>query len=516
MRFPFVAALSLAAAAPAVCAAQAAAPRAVFRVTLPADSSLTHGAPVSGRLIVFMTATRPRDATARLAPGLDPKEVWVAAREVAGLAPGASVDIDADSLAFPRPFSASPNGRRWVMALLDVDHNANWRPFTPGDLVSAVDSLDAVGNRAAPTRLALNARIPEPPVPSAPGMEVVEFTSPRLSAFWKRPVVLRMAVALAPDSEATHTPAGPRFRAVYHIPGWSGGYRQGFTRGRDQIRYMRQGGERGTVHVFLDPQFPTGHPVFANSANNGPWADALTRELIPYLERRYRLIPEARARFLTGHSSGGWATLWLQVSNPDFFGGTWSTSPDPVDFADFTGIDMRPGSRDNLYRAAGGTPHPFLRMEGRDLATVEDFTRLELVMGPGGQMQSFEAVFSPRGADGHPLHAFNRQTGALNQSVLRAWAAYDIRALLQRRWAELGPKLRGKLHVMVGGADTFHLDGPTRRLCGYLRGAGSDATCEIVPGRDHFDLYGAYPAAYPNGLDYRFGQEMQRTFDASR
>lgn len=516
MRPSILAMLTLAAAAPAAAAAQNHPPHAVFRVTLPADTSLTHGAPVSGRLLVFMTAQRPRDANARLAPDLDPEQVWVAAREVQGLAPGASVEIDADSLAFPRRFSSSGSGRRWVMAVLDTDHNANWRVYGASDLATALDSTDALGTRAAPTRLALATRIPEPRIPQVEGVEAVEFTSPLLSAFHKRTVILRAAVVAAPDSEAIATPAGPRFRAVYHIPGWGGSYRQAFTRGRDEQRYARDAGERGAVHVWLDPEFPTGHPVFANSATNGPWEDALIRELIPYLEQRFHLLPEARGRFLTGHSSGGWATLWLQINHPDVFGGTWSTSPDPVDFADFIGADLRPGSRDNYYHAPDGSPRQAFRVDGREVATNEQATRLEMVMGPGGQMQSFEAVFSPRGADGRPLPAFDYRTGALHPDVLRAWAAYDIRALLERRWAELGPKLRGKLHIVVGGADTFHLDGPTQRLCTFLRNAGSDATCEVVPGRGHFDLFGAYPPTYPAGLVQRTGAEMQRTFDASR
>lgn len=514
MRFSPLALLGLAAALAAP-GARAQAPHAVFRVTLPADSALTHGAPVSGRLIVFMTATRPANPGARLSPGLDPDEVWITAREVAGLAPGASVEIDADSLAYPHPFSAAPGGRRWVMALLDVDHNANWRAFSAGDLVSAVDSVDAPGTRAVPTPLTLGARIPPPQVPVVPGIEAVEFTSPRLSAFWHRPVVMRATVLAAPDSEAIATPAGRVFRAVYHIPGWGGSSRQGFTRGRDEQRMAREAGERGTVHVWLDPEFPTGHPAFANSANNGPWDDALVRELIPYLERRYHLLPEARGRFLTGHSSGGWATLWLQVQHPDLFGGTWSTSPDPVDFADFVGVDMRPGSRANFYRAADGSPRPFIRDGGREVADLESFARIEEVMGPGGQMRSFEAVFGPRAADGTPARVFDRETGALDPAVLRAWAAYDIRGLLERRWAELGPRLQGKLHVWVGGADTFHLEGPTGRLCDFLRGAGSDATCQIVPGRGHFDLFGPHEL-YPEGMVQRIAREMQRTFDASR
>jgi hypothetical protein len=501
-------------AAPAGARAQTA-PHPVFRVTLAPDTTLTHGAPVSGRLVVVMTRNRPAHPGDPLAPGLDPEETWVAAREVVGLVPGASVEIDADSLAAPRAFSAMPAGKRWVMAMLDADHNANWTFFTAGDLVSAVDSIDAPGNRGAPTNLALTRRMPLRQFPGDDSrIFPVEFTSPLLSAFHHRPIVLRAAVVLPPDSEAISGRTSGRFRTVYHIPGWGSSSRMAYAYGRRQVELMREAGERGTAHVFLDPGFPTGHTAFANSANNGPWSDALMRELVPHLEQRFGLIPEGRARFLTGHSSGGWASLWLQVNYPEFFGGTWSTSPDPVDFGDFVGIDVRPGSRDNVYRKVDGSPHPFVRDKGREVGSMEQFTRLETVLGPGGQMASFDAVFSPRGADGEPVPLFDRATGRMDPAVQRAWQAYDLVAILRQRWPQLGPRLAGKLHVFVGGADTFHLEGPTARLCAFLASVGSDATCEVVPGRGHFDLQSPY-VTFPKGLEYRFGEEMQRRFDSS-
>lgn len=502
---------ALCAASPAAFAQSA--PHPVFRATLAADTALTHGAPVSGRLIVLMTNRRPANA-GPLAPGLDPEETWVAAREVEGLAPGASVEIDADSLAAPHRFSEMPAGKRWVMALLDVDHNANWTLFSAGDLLSAVDSIDATGTRGAPTPLVLTTRRPLLRFPGDDSrIFPVELPSPLLSAFHHRPIVLRAAVVLPPDSEAIATPAGRRFRAVYHISGWGGTWRFAYAYGRRQVEKMRDGGEHGAAHVFLDASFPTGHTVFANSANNGPWSDALMRELVPYLEQRFGLIPEARARYLTGHSSGGWASLWLQVNYPGFFGGAWASSPDPVDFGDFVGVDVRPGSRDNFYRKPDGSPHYFARADGREVETMEQEARMEEVLGPGGQMESFEAVFGPRGADGRPARLFDRATGRLDPAVQRAWQAYDIVALLRRRWPALGPRLAGRLHVLVGGADTYHLDGPTSRLCAFLASVHSDATCEVVPGRGHFDLQSPY-ATFPNGLEYRFGQEMQRLFDS--
>ena len=88
------------------------------------------------------------------------------------------------------------------------------------------------------------------------------------------------------------------------------------------------------LYVYLNAQFPLGHHEFADSVNNGPWGKALTTEFIPQLEAKYGAAATPAGRFLTGHSSGGWSSLWLQVNYPEFFGGVWSTAPDPVDFRD--------------------------------------------------------------------------------------------------------------------------------------------------------------------------------------
>ena len=127
-----------------------------------------------------------------------------------------------------------------------------------------------------------------------------------------------------------------QYAASYAIHGFGGDHHAAWNQGDSLVEKMESGKRMEMVHVYLDANFSTGHHVFADSINNGPWGKALTEEFIPYLERTYRLIPQSRARFVTGHSSGGWSSLWLQVNYPDFFGGTWSTAPDPVDFRSFT------------------------------------------------------------------------------------------------------------------------------------------------------------------------------------
>jgi S-formylglutathione hydrolase FrmB len=258
------------------------------------------------------------------------------------------------------------------------------------------------------------------------------------------------------------------------------------------------------LHVMLDPNCPLGHHVFADSVNNGPVGEALITELIPAFEKAYRIVAAPHARFLTGHSSGGWSSLWLQITYPEVFGGTWSTSPDSVDFRDFQRIDMY-AAGENTYRDAHGERRPIARANGQPVLWYDDFCRIEDVLGHGGQLHSFEAVFSPRGENGRPLLAWNRETGAVDAAVAETWKKYDIRLILEQNWPTLSPKLTSKLHVFMGSEDTFYLDGATRLLKESLARLGSDAVVEIHEGKDHGTLLS-------RELRARITREMSRAF----
>ena len=230
-----------------------------------------------------------------------------------------------------------------------------------------------------------------------------------------------------------------------------------------------------------------GHHVFADSANNGPVGQALIEELIPEFDESFRSVADPRARFVTGHSSGGWSSLWLQVAYPESFGGVWSTAPDPVDFRDFQRINLYRDGED-MYVDADGNRRPLGRSGNRVLIWYDDFAWMEHVAGPGGQLHSFEAVFSPRGDDGKPLTLWNRETGEIDTAVAETWEEYDIRLILEENWVELEPVLSGKLHVFMGDLDTFYLDGATVLLKEALERVNSDAVVEIHAGKDHGSL----------------------------
>jgi len=139
----------------------------------------------------------------------------------------------------------------------------------------------------------------------------------------------------------------------------------------------------------------------------------------------------------------------------------------------------------NVYRDADGARRPIARRNGEVMAWYDDFAMMGTVIGEGGQLYSFDGVFSPRGPDGRPRQYFDRDTGDVDAAVVEAWKQYDIRLILQEKWTLLGPKLSGKIRIIVGADDNFYLDGAVRLLRDTLDALGSDAVIEILPGRTH-------------------------------
>lgn len=478
-----------------------------FRITLD-PSAAPKG--TSGRLFVFLD--KGDSARERIDVGFLPESVWMAAMEVPFLAAGGTVELDPDLMAYPKGFSQAEKGSYVVMALLDPDHTFARERQDGGDIASPVKVLKNLDPATAGTvELRLTSVTPSDTAPADTAqIKAVIFQSPALSAFWGRPVYMKAGVVLPKG----HTGDGEeRLPVVYHVHGFGGNYTEAWRKGEDLVEAMASGKKMRAVHVFLDGNCPGGHHVFADSVNNGPWGQALTTELIPFLESRYGLQARAEWRFLMGHSSGGWSTLWLQVRYPDFFGGTWPTSPDPVDFHNFTGMDVTPESTRGVYRGADGAPLNLVRMNGKNVMTVEEFAKMEAVTGEyGGQLASFEWAFSPRGPDGRPLPMFVRETGELTAGVREHWQRYDITKLVQDNWQTLGPKLQGKIRLVVGGVDNFHLNESAAILCGWLAEKGRENACEVIPGRDHFDLFRPYKT-YPKGLEQRTDDEMRAQWE---
>eukprot|EP00913_Durusdinium_trenchii_P008914 g8380.t1 len=329
--------------------------------------------------------------------------------------------------------------------------------------------------------LNVNRIVPQKRFTETKWVKLLKVKSRLLSRFYERDMYLRASVRLP---ASYYDQPKKRYPTIFTIPGFGGTHRVRTTGGALKETH-KQGVE--FLRVQLDPSCPRGHHVFADSENNGPVGQALISELIPAFNRKFRSIAKADARFLTGHSSGGWSSLWLMVRYPDQFAGTWSTSPDPVDFRDFQQINLyKPG--ENMYVDSRGKPRPLARSRGNVLLWYKGFADMEWTLGYGGQLHSFEAVFSRKKKDGTPELLWDRKTGKINTRVAQSWKKYDIRLILESRWKTLGPKLKGKLHVFMGDADTFYLEGATVLLKKSLEELKSDAVVEIHPGKNHFTL----------------------------
>ena len=509
VRFTLGAALALALAGGAIAAPS------VAHVTL------ATGAPAKGRLLVFAEPLDPGQpplpSDVEANPFRGPGSAAVAAAEVGRIGPDTPVDMDLDAIAYPQAFSRLPPGDYAVQAVLDVRHDYNYGGRGAGDILSPVVKvhLPAPG----PVEIALERVLPalNPWAPTGASPEIlqrladarshatpIDFTSPALSAFWGRPIIMRGWVLTPPGYQAK---AARTYPTLYYTQGFGGSADRSVGVLARVYDAMAKGAMPPMIWVFLDESGPTGTHEFADGVNNGPWGRALTEELIPELEKTYRMDAKSSGRFLNGHSSGGWATLWLQTRYPKLFGGTWSTSPDPSDFHDFTNVDLyRPGA--NAYRQPDGSPTPLVRDKGKVLASFQQFAQLEEVLGPyGGQLHSFEWVFSPRGPDGRPQEMFDRVTGEVHPDVVAYWREhYDIAWRLAHDWPALKRDLDGKIHLAVGSADTFYLDGPAHRLKAVLDGLGARSDFRFVPGRTHGDLYRV--GDDPQGLLAEFTWEM--------
>ncbi len=450
----------------------------------------------TGRVFVIVTSKT-------IGAGVHPQNIYFPepflAQDVVSWAPDTAL-VFKPAFAFPSEKFASDDYH--VQAVMDRDQGGI-NPFTaPGNLYSKAKKIELGGKKDVAVELTIDQIVPSKILEPKEAIRSIELLSKHLSKFHGKPMYLRAGVLLPASytKDLKH-----RFPTIYEIPGFSGDHHlvhQAQQRKATDVAGVEM------IHVTLDPNCRLGHHVFADSANNGPVGKALVEELIPYLQKNFRMLKEPHGRFLTGHSSGGWSSLWLQTTYPDFFGGVWSTAPDSVDFRWFQGVNIYPPNSNMLYDESKA-----LRPLGRKGKEIwfhyKTFSDMERAFGRSGQLSSFEAVFSPKDANGKPKQLWDRSTGKIDAAVAQAWRQYDIREVLETNWRKLGPKLKGKLHVYIGDADNFYLDGAVKLLQKSLKDLKSDAVVEIFPGKDHSTLMDA-------GMRKRIHEEMAKTFRAGK
>lgn len=428
--------------------------------------------PFSGRVVVFLG----KGGEPRFGPDwFDPSPMYTAI--VKDAPAGKPVFVENESaIGFPGKLADLKAGEYTVQVVIDRNLGGRAIGSSPGNLYSQPIKLNLDPAKSGDVALKADRVVQEPKFQDTKHVKEAALRSKLLSDFYHRPTTLRAAVVLP---EAWYTDSVRKFPILFEVPGFGGNH--WYFSGRETTHGTLMG-STPFIHVYLNPDCPTGHCVFADSANNGPWGAALTTEFIPYIEKQFRAIGKSGARYVTGHSSGGWSSLWLQVAYPDVFGGVWSTSPDPVDFRSFQQIDLYDPTS-NMFTDKEGKPWPLARQGDKPIVFYKPFSDMERPLR-GEQLGSFEGVFSEKGADGEPKKLWNRDTGAIDHAVAESWRKYDISLILRNNWARLEPKLRGKLHVFMGDMDTFYLDGAVRLLKKDMAALKSDAVIEIVPG-DH-------------------------------
>jgi hypothetical protein len=486
-------------------------------VSFPASQSAK---PLDGRVLLLLSNDPSNEP--RMQIDDTPKSQMVFGVTVDGWKPGEVLTIDDNAKGYPRASLRDvPPGEYTVQAVLNVYqtfHRADGKTIklapdrgegqhwniAPGNLLSKPEKV-RIGPGAKPIHVLLDGVIPPiPPLPDTKYIRHLRIQSALLSKFWGSPVYLS-AIVMVPEGFDTHpqahypliifhdhfvsgfndfreTPPDPDLKPDYsdrfHL--------SGYNRIQQQEAYKNYQAwiAPGTPRVLVvklqhaNPYYDDSYAV--NSANLGPYGDAIETELVPAIEKQFRGIGQGWARFVYGGSTGGWESLAAQVFYPDHYNGAFVACPDPVDFHAYMTTDLY--NDDNMFYLQGANKQveqPAMRdYLGHTLISTRDNVSYEAALGDRGrsgeQFDIWQAVYSPEGDDGYPQPIFNKDTGVIDHKTAAYWHEhYDLDAILQRDWLTLGPKLQGKLHVYVGSDDTYFLNDAVYLLQDFLDQTGT-------------------------------------------
>jgi hypothetical protein len=493
-------------------------------VTLPSDQAAEA---LDGRLILLLSDDDSAEPRFQLSDG--PGTQLGFGLDVEGWEPGTGRAFTDTVFGYPMErLGQLPPGTYRAQALLNVYETFNlydgrvvklppekgegqqWNR-KPGNLYSEVVEFTVGESGAAGLRLVLDQVIPEIPRPEDTDyIKHVQIRSELLSEFWGTDVYLGANV-LIPHGFDAHPEARYPIAIFHgHFPYTFGGFRETppdpdlecqYSARFDWECYNRtqQEWEYQLYQDWTSEDFPRmlvveirhANPYYddsyaVNSANLGPYGDAITYELIPFLEEEFRGIGEGWSRFLYGGSTGGWEALAAQIFYPDEYNGAFGACPDPIDFRAFTSVNLYEDTNayylDSRWKKTPRVGHrDYL---GHVDAMLKDQNLRELVLGTktrsGQQWDIWEAVYSPAGPDGYPARIWDKRTGEIDPDVAEYWREnYDLRYILERDWAELQPRLRGKLHVYVGDMDNYYLNNAVYLMEEFLRSADPPADAVV-------------------------------------
>jgi hypothetical protein len=492
---------------------QAPAAKIKFAISFPQEQSKT---PLDGRMLLLISANDANEPRFQINDGANTQLIF--GIDVDGLQPGQEATIDASVFGYPlKSIADIPAGEYYIQALLNkyetfhrsdghtvklpMDQGEGQRWNTkPGNLYSTPKKtiLDPAKNEII--KVNLDKEIPPiPPPQDTKYIKHERIQSKLLTEFWGRPMEIGACVLL-PEGFDSHPEARyPLIIMHGHFPYTFGGFREtppdpdlkpdyserfrlaGYNKIQQEydFQFYKDWTGKNFSRVILieiqhaNPYYDDSYAV--NSANLGPYGDAIVYELIPTIEKKYRGLGKGWARFMYGGSTGGWEALAAQIFYPEEFNGCYAACPDPIDFRAYTIVNIY--DHKNAYYVDGPwkkTPRPGLRNYlGEVSSTLEQMNQRETVIGAhsrsGDQWDIWQAVFSPAGEDGYPKPIWDRMTGEIDKSVAQYWKEhYDLSAILQRDWKTLGPKLQGKIHIYVGDMDNYYLNNAVYLIEAFL------------------------------------------------
>ena len=460
---------------------------------------------LDGRVLLLISRDASDEPRMQVSAGVE--AIQIAGVDVEGLAPGALAIIDATTFGYPiRSLADLPVGDYWVQAVLhryetfrrsdghvvklpmDRGEGQHWNR-APGNLYSTPVQMPLDPAEESRIEIVLDQIIPpiEEPEDTA-YIKHVKIQSELLTEFWGRPMYLGAHVLLPRGFDEHAEARYPLMIFHGHFPDDFGGFRTTppdpdleceyserfqvdcYNKIVQQEAYdFYQTWKGDDFPRFLAIEIQHANPYYddsyaVNSANLGPYGDAITYELIPYIEEKFRGLGEPWARFLYGGSTGGWEALAAQVFYPDQYNGCFAACPDPIDFRAYTVVNIYEDR--NAYYDEG----EFNRLArpghrnwlGQVNATLEDSNLMELALGSnsrsGDQYDIWQAVYSPVGADGYPAPIWDKQSGEIDPDVAEHWKKYDLRLVLEENWASLGRQLEGKIHIYCGDMDNYYLN----------------------------------------------------------
>jgi hypothetical protein len=508
-------------------AAAAASPR--FSITYPVEVS---AGPLDGRLLLIFSPGGEQEPRQQVI--WDGDAIPFFGVNVEAWKPGQRQVIDGKAAGFPiRSLDHLPPGEYRVQAVLnryqrfsrsdghtlllppDQGEGQVWSR-KPGNLYSKPQAIRIDSRRRGRVSLVLDQMVL--PVEPFEGQETefvryLRIRSERLSQFWGRDIYLGAWIRLPWGFEQHPQARYPLVIAHGHFPGEPSGFREtppdpklkpdyskrfrleGYNRIQQEYAWQshRDWITAGFPRVLLvEIQHPTPYyddSYAVNSANNGPYGDAIQYELIPEIEKRFRGLGTGWSRFVYGGSTGGWEAMAVQMFYPDDYNGAWIACPDPIDFQHYVLVDIYKDKNayftSNPYKR---TPRPAHRnWLGHVDATIEEQNLYELTLGThgrsGDQWDAWESVYSPVGADGYPRRIWDRQSGEIDPVTVEYWREhYDLAHILRRDWATLGPKLRGKLRIYAGDMDNYYLNNAVYGVEDYLKSADPPADAIVEYG----------------------------------